>query len=115
MEDDDEVAEALQHALNIAAGDDAQFLLEEGGAFTALLDKAQADAMAALTALIDTAFSDLNKVRERQWEVTRYASLCHYIREIVETAEQSREVMTNEEAQYVREIHSRGEITPEDA
>lgn len=116
MTDNDEgLDEALSYALAIAAGRDAEFLLQEGGAFTALLDKARADALAALSDLINTDFTDLKDVRQRQWEATRYGDLCRYIREIIDAAELAGEIMSDDEADYVRETYSRGETEPQDA
>ena len=113
-ETEDELSAAYQHVLNIDAGDDAEFLMQEGGAFAALLDRARNDAIGALSALVSNQFTDLDEVRERQWEVSRYANLCQYIRSIIEDADSSRSMMDDDEADFVRAIY-RGETEPKDA
>lgn len=101
--------------LAIDAAAQAEILLSRGGAWETLIEKARAEALDALNELIQCDFTDIRQVRERQWRVTRYESLCRWIKQIEEAGEASREDMTEEEVMELKTMISRGETEPKDA
>ena len=108
---DDEYARVL--AIDAAA--DAEVLLHRGGAWEALIEKARAEALGALSELIKFNFTDLREVKEMQWRVTRYESLCGWIKQIEEAGVHAREDMTEDEVSELKSMLSRGETEPKDA
>jgi hypothetical protein len=101
--------------LAIDAAAQAETLLNRGGAWEALIEKARAEALGALNGLISFKFTDLQQVKEMQWQVTRYESLCRWIRDIEEAGAEAREGFSDEEVDELKSMFSPGETEPKDA
>jgi hypothetical protein len=116
MTDEEELRDAAYaRVLAIEAAADSEVLLSRGGAWEAMLERARDEALDALGLLISMDFRNLKQVREQQWRVTRYESLCRWIRDIEVMGESANSDMSEDEAFVVDHLLNRGETEPQDA
>lgn len=106
---------AYARFLAIEAAADAEVLLQRGGAWRALIERARDEAIDAMGELITFGFTDLDQVKEQQWRVARYEKLCAWIKDIEDVGESANSDMTDEEAFIVDQMINRGETEPQDA
>ena len=106
---------AYARVLAIEAAADCEVLLSRGGAWEAMLHLARDGALDALESLIRRDFTDLKDVRDQQWRVTRYESLCRWIKDIEANGESANSDMSEDEAFVVDHLLNRGETEPQDA
>jgi len=115
MTDEEELRDAAYaRVLAIEAAADAEILLQRGGAWEVLIERARDEALDAMGELIQANFTTLDQVKEQQWRVARYEKLCAWIKDIEDTGEAALD-MTDEEAAIVDRVTTRGETEPQDA
>lgn len=116
MDDDAEMVADAEYARveAIDAGFDVLHQITQGGAIAIIIDEAREKAIAALNRLVRADPDNPKEIRDLQWQVTRYDDLCRWIAQIIETARQAREDITDEEAAALAKL-LRGEDQQEDA
>lgn len=117
MDDYTELVEEAEYARveAIDAGLDALHQLTNTGALRVMIDEAREEAISALNALVRADPENPNLIRDLQWRVTRYDSLCRWIAGIIEKAQQARDDITDEQAAELAVMLRGDETEQEDA
>lgn len=78
-EDEDFIPEEAARVRYLQGSEQAEILLNDGGAWDVLIEQALVDAHRAIDRLVTYQFTSLEEVRQAQWEATRFEQLARYI------------------------------------